>query len=61
MISKSVEDGSFYGGEPIWVTAEKQGMKSATLFWVGSEAKIMGIQPSIWYSYTETHYFHRQD
>jgi predicted AlkP superfamily pyrophosphatase or phosphodiesterase len=50
----SVEDGSFYGGEPIWVTAENQGMKSATLFWVGSEAKIMGIQPSIWYSYTET-------
>ncbi|HEY9115878.1 MAG TPA: ectonucleotide pyrophosphatase/phosphodiesterase, partial [Bacteroidales bacterium] len=54
MNRESVEDGSFYGGEPIWITAEKQGMKSATLFWVGSEADIMGMQPSIWYSYSET-------
>ena len=24
-------------GEPIWVTAERQGIKSATFFWPGSE------------------------
>ena len=35
---EAVEDGYFYGGEPIWVTAEKQGVKSASYFWVGSEA-----------------------
>lgn len=40
-----------YFGEPIWVTAEKQGVKSASYFWVGSEAAIMGISPSYWYTY----------
>ncbi|MCB0806981.1 MAG: alkaline phosphatase family protein, partial [Bacteroidales bacterium] len=43
---KAVEDGSFYGGEPIWVTAEKQGMKAASYYWVGSEAEIDGYRPS---------------
>lgn len=48
---EAVEDGSFYGGEPIWATAEKQGVKSASLFWVGSEAEIKGVSPSIWKTY----------
>ncbi|MCF8366130.1 MAG: ectonucleotide pyrophosphatase/phosphodiesterase [Bacteroidales bacterium] len=46
-----VGDGSFYGGEPIWNTAEKQGLKAATLFWVGSEADVQGMRPSIWKKY----------
>ncbi len=44
---EAVENGYFYGGEPIWNTAEKQGVKSASFFWVGSEAVIDGYQPSI--------------
>ena len=47
----AVGDGSFYGGEPIWNTAEKQGLKAATLFWVGSEADVEGMRPSIWKNY----------
>ena len=47
----AVEDGYFYGGEPIWVTAELQGVKSASYFWVGSEAPVKGIRPSIWKKY----------
>ena len=43
-----VEDPDSYKGEPIWNTAEKQGVKTAAFFWVGSEAKIQGLQPSIW-------------
>ncbi|MCF8391208.1 MAG: ectonucleotide pyrophosphatase/phosphodiesterase [Bacteroidales bacterium] len=43
-----VEDGYYYGGEPIWVTAEKQGIKTASFFWVGSEAEINGYRPGIW-------------
>lgn len=43
----AVLDGSFYGGEPIWVTAEKQGVKAASYFWVGSETEIKGFKPSI--------------
>ena len=49
--SKMVMDSRFYNGEPIWVTAEKQGVKSASFYWVGSEAKIKNIQPSYWKIY----------
>ena len=38
----------FYGGEPIWNTAEKQGVRTASFYWVGSEYSIEGRQPSIW-------------
>ena len=48
---EAVSDGSFYGGEPIWITAVKQGMKSATLFWVGSEAPTDGLWPTYWKPY----------
>jgi predicted AlkP superfamily pyrophosphatase or phosphodiesterase len=47
----TVQDGKWYGAEPIWVTAEKQGIKSATYFWVGSEAKIKDVRPSIFKHY----------
>ena len=48
---KAVENGKFYDGEPIWNTAEKQGMKAASYFWVGSEANIQDMHPSIWKKY----------
>ena len=44
----TVENPVFYGGEPIWVTAEEQGLITASYFWVGSEAPIQGIQPTYW-------------
>lgn len=47
----AVENASFYGGEPIWVTAEKQGMKTASFFWVGSEAPVQGVYASRWKKY----------
>jgi len=50
---KSVEKADFYGGEPIWVTAEKQGLKTASYFWVGTEAAVSGIHPSIWKRYDQ--------
>ncbi len=53
-MKKTAGDGVFYGGEPLWVTAEKQGVKAATLFWVGSEAKIDGYRPSYWYKYNQS-------
>lgn len=31
---------------PIWVSAERQGVKTATEFWPGSEAAIQGVRPS---------------
>ena len=48
-----VTDGSWYGGTPLWVLAEKQQMIAASLFWVGSEAAIQGVRPTYYYNYTE--------
>ena len=48
---EKVEDPKFYGGEPIWVTAEKQGINTASYFWVGTEAPIKNIYPSKWKKY----------
>ena len=50
---RAVENGEFYGGEPIWVTAERQGVRSASYFWVGSEASIQGVQPTYWKKYDQ--------
>ncbi len=47
----SVMEGKFYGGEPIWVSAEKQDLKSATCFWVGSEADVDSVRPAYWKKY----------
>lgn len=47
----SVRDPRWWGGEPIWVTAIKQGRKAAASFWVGSEAEIGGVRPTFWRSY----------
>jgi predicted AlkP superfamily pyrophosphatase or phosphodiesterase len=44
--SEIVGDGSWYGGTPLWVLAEQQGMRSASFFWVGSEADIQGVRPT---------------
>ena len=49
--SETVADGTWYGGEPIWVTAERQGMVSACFFWPGSEADIKGVRPTFWNKY----------
>lgn len=48
---EKVEDGSWYGGTPLWVLAVKQGMASASYFWVGSEAAIQGIRPVYYFAY----------
>jgi predicted AlkP superfamily pyrophosphatase or phosphodiesterase len=38
-------------GEPIWITAEKQGVRSAVYFWPGSETEIHGARPSFYRPY----------
>lgn len=44
-------DASWYGGEPIWVTAERQGVKAATFFWPVSDAAVGGVRPTYWKPY----------
>ncbi|MGA1359643.1 MAG: ectonucleotide pyrophosphatase/phosphodiesterase [Gemmatimonadaceae bacterium] len=47
----AVQTSAWWGGEPIWVTAERQGRRAATYFWPGSEAAIGGVRPSWWDPY----------
>jgi predicted AlkP superfamily pyrophosphatase or phosphodiesterase len=50
----AVGDGRWWGGEPIWVTAEKAGLKAAAYFWPGTEAGIQGVRPTYWNLYDES-------
>lgn len=45
--TSTVRDPAWYRGEPVWTTAEKQGMVAASYFWPGSEAPIGGALPTI--------------
>ena len=51
---QAVEDSKWYGGEPIWNTIEKQGLKAGTMFWVGSEAPVQDMRPTHWKPYDES-------
>lgn len=42
----SVDSSEWWEGEPIWVTLEKRGIKTGTMFWVGANATIQGIRAS---------------
>lgn len=50
---ENAEDGSWYGGIPLWSLAEKQGVVSASLQWVGSASEAGGIRPTYYYHYHE--------
>jgi len=50
---EAVRDPRWWGGEPVWVTAEKAGLRTATLFWPGSEAPINGTYPAEWVKYDD--------
>ena len=54
MARPTSSDGSWYRGTPLWVLAERQGMKAATMFWPGSDAEIGGVRPSYWFPFDGT-------
>lgn len=37
--------------EPVWVAAERAGLRTGVMFWPGSDAAIGGVRPSIWVPY----------
>ena len=55
MTTREVRDPMWWGGEPIWVTAERRGQPTAAMFWVGSEAPIGGVQPRYWNAYDRSY------
>ena len=46
-------DPRWWGGEPIWNTAERQGRKAAAMFWPGSEVMIGGHRGTYWMPYED--------
>lgn len=51
---QAVENPDWYEGEPIWNTLEKQGIRTGTMFWVGSEAPIQNMRPTYWKRYDDS-------
>jgi len=45
------------GGEPLWVTAVRDGRDARVYFWPGSESEIRGVRPSEWRAYEKTESF----
>jgi predicted AlkP superfamily pyrophosphatase or phosphodiesterase len=43
----------WWGGEPVWITAEKQGVRSGCYFWPGSETAHEGVRPSLWLPFND--------
>lgn len=50
---ENAEDGTWYGGTPLWSLAEKNGTLSASMMWVGSASNAGGTRPSYYYHYHE--------
>jgi predicted AlkP superfamily pyrophosphatase or phosphodiesterase len=48
---EEVQNSRWWLGEPVWVTAEKQGLTAASYFFVGSETTIKGEAPTFWRTY----------
>ena len=42
----------YYLGEPVWMTAERQGVRAAMLYWVGSDLADQGRHASYWEDYS---------
>jgi predicted AlkP superfamily pyrophosphatase or phosphodiesterase len=49
----AVRDPRWWGGEPIWNTAERQGRVAAAMFWPGSEAPVNGRYATYWMPYED--------
>lgn len=51
--SQSLDPFWWSEAEPVWITAERAGIRTATMFWPGSEVAISGLRPSDWVRYDQ--------
>lgn len=50
--SETRSDPQYFGGDPIWLTAKRQGMVTATVYWVGSDVNLDGGgHANYWHDY----------
>lgn len=52
--SPAANENHWWGGEPIWVTAIKQGRRANCMFWPGSQSEIGGVRPTESKSFNKT-------
>lgn len=51
----ATSDGRWWAdAEPVWVTAQKHGLHTATMFWPGTEAAIHGVRPDHWIPFDDS-------
>ncbi|MDE2403440.1 MAG: alkaline phosphatase family protein [Sphingomonadales bacterium] len=51
---KTVEGPQWWdGGQPIWITAEKAGIRTGTMFWPGSPVAFGGLRPTVWVPFSK--------
>ena len=43
----------YYLKEPVWITAEKQGVTTANIYWLGGDVAIQGMYPTYWRNWNE--------
>jgi predicted AlkP superfamily pyrophosphatase or phosphodiesterase len=53
MTAATAKDPRWWGGEPMWATAIRQGLKASSMFWPGSETAIGGVRPTDWFPYQD--------
>jgi predicted AlkP superfamily pyrophosphatase or phosphodiesterase len=53
MNAPTAKDPRWWGGEPLWITAQKQGQIAASMFWPGSDVEISGVRPKYWRLYDD--------
>lgn len=54
-------DSRYYLGEPIWNTAQKQGVKCGVVYWVGSDIEIGGMYPTYYRNWDEKPHWNFQE
>jgi predicted AlkP superfamily pyrophosphatase or phosphodiesterase len=50
-MSRSSSESAFYTYKPLWVVAEQQHVKSASMFWPTADSEIGGVRPTYWKLY----------
>ena len=51
--AETAKDPRWWGGEPLWVTAIRQGRRAGAMFWPGTEVEIRGTRPTYWMPYVK--------
>ncbi len=58
--TNSIRESRWYLGEAFWETAERNGIKTASYFWPGSELRLDYRRPSYYYKYDHNRHYEKK-